>query len=164
MMSSTGKSRFRRTLLTLALAALIGACGSSSDPSGGGDGTTSGTGGATTGGSTTGGTTTGGATTGGTTTGGTTTGGTTTGGNTTGGTTTGGSSTAASGTTYNVCGSDAQSQAIIAFFNAHEGDTIQFCAGEIDFTSGLVLSGKKGISVLGAGMDKTILSFKNSSA
>ena len=57
-----------------------------------------------------------------------------------------------------------QSQAIIAFFNAHDGDTIQFCAGQIDFTSGLVLSGKKGITVLGAGMDKTILSFKNSSA
>ncbi|MDD3764313.1 MAG: right-handed parallel beta-helix repeat-containing protein [Nevskiales bacterium] len=65
--------------------------------------------------------------------------------------------------TYTICpGPDAQSEAIIAFFDAHEGDTIEFCAGQFDFDVGLVMFGKKGITIKGAGKDQTYLRFKNS--
>jgi parallel beta-helix repeat protein len=65
--------------------------------------------------------------------------------------------------TYRICpGPDAQKEALIAFFDAHEGDTIEFCEGDFDFTTGLIMTGKRGITVKGAGMRKTILSFKNS--
>ena len=56
----------------------------------------------------------------------------------------------------------AQDAALIAFFDAHEGDTIEFCAGQFNFTSGLTLSGKRGITIKGAGKDKTFLRFKDS--
>lgn len=66
--------------------------------------------------------------------------------------------------TYKICpGPDAQKEVIIAFFDAHEGDTIEFCEGKFDFTSGLTMTGKKGISIIGAGRDKTYLRFKDSS-
>jgi parallel beta-helix repeat protein len=65
-------------------------------------------------------------------------------------------------TTWQICGSDAQKQALVAFFLAGEGDTIQFCAGQFDFTAGLALTGKRGVKVVGAGRDQTILSFKGS--
>lgn len=77
----------------------------------------------------------------------------------------GSSSGAAATTTYTICpGPDAQKNALIAFFDAHEGDTIHFCAGQFDFTAGLVMTGKRGITIEGEGRDKTILSFKNSPA
>jgi len=60
-------------------------------------------------------------------------------------------------------GPEAQTQAIIAFFDAHEGDVIEFCEGQFDFTTGLVMFGKKGITIRGAGKDKTYLRFKESS-
>lgn len=66
--------------------------------------------------------------------------------------------------THTVCGADAQKQALIAFFEAREGDTIEFCEGQFDFTTGLTMTGKRGINLVGAGMDKTILSFANSPA
>ena len=44
----------------------------------------------------------------------------------------------------------------------HEGDTIEFCEGNFDFDVGLVMFGKKGITIKGAGKDKTHLRFKNS--
>ncbi len=66
---------------------------------------------------------------------------------------------------YRICpGPQAQTEALIAFFDAREGDTIEFCEGEFDFTTGLIMTGKRGITVRGAGMDKTILSFANSDA
>lgn len=69
------------------------------------------------------------------------------------------------GKTYLICNKDtAQKDALIAFFDVHEGDTIQFCEGEFDFTTGLTLTGKRGITIKGAGIDKTVLSFKNSDA
>jgi len=72
---------------------------------------------------------------------------------------------AAATKTYTICpGPDAQKQALIAFFDAHEGDTIHFCAGQFDFTTGLTMTGKRGITIEGEGRDKTILSFKNSPA
>jgi len=67
--------------------------------------------------------------------------------------------------TFQVCpGPDAQKQALIAFFDAREGDTIQFCAGRFDFDTGLIMTGKRGITIKGAGRDSTILSFANSPA
>lgn len=66
--------------------------------------------------------------------------------------------------TYRICpGPDAQKDALIAFFDAHEGDTIEFCEGKFDFTNGLAMIGKKGITIKGAGRDKTYLRFANSS-
>ena len=59
-------------------------------------------------------------------------------------------------------GPDAEEEAIIAFFDAHEGDTIEFCEGQFDFKSGLVMTGKRGITIKGAGMNKTYLRFANS--
>lgn len=65
--------------------------------------------------------------------------------------------------TVRICpGPDAQKQALIAFFDAHEGDVIEFCEGQFDFTNGLVMMGKKGITIRGAGMNKTYLRFANS--
>ncbi|HVT35818.1 MAG TPA: hypothetical protein VHE37_09550, partial [Nevskiaceae bacterium] len=70
---------------------------------------------------------------------------------------------AAATKTYTICpGADAQKNAIIAFFDAHEGDTIQFCEGQFDFTNSLVMTGKKGITVLGAGRKKTFIRFAGS--
>jgi parallel beta-helix repeat protein len=69
------------------------------------------------------------------------------------------------GQTTRICpGPDAQKQALIAFFDAREGDTIEFCEGQFDFDTGLVMTGKRGITIKGAGLDKTILSFKQSPA
>src|ERR1051326_776437 len=70
-----------------------------------------------------------------------------------------------SGQTTRICpGPDAQKEALIAFFDAREGDTIEFCEGQFDFDTGLVMTGKRGITIKGAGLDKTILSFKQSPA
>jgi len=67
--------------------------------------------------------------------------------------------------TYTICpGPDAQKNALIAFFDAHEGDTIHFCKGQFDFSASLVMTGKRGITIEGEGRDATILSFKNSPA
>lgn len=64
---------------------------------------------------------------------------------------------------FSICpGENAQREALEAFFNASEGDTIEFCAGHFDFTSGLLLSDATGITIRGAGMDETFLSFANS--
>ncbi len=72
--------------------------------------------------------------------------------------------TTATAKTYTICpGADAQKNAIIAFFDAHEGDTIEFCEGKFDFTNGLVMTGKKGITIKGQGKDKTYLRFAQSS-
>ena len=57
---------------------------------------------------------------------------------------------------------DAQDRTLIALFDSHEGDTIEFCEGQYNFTSGLTLSGKRGIALKGAGMGKTYLRFKDS--
>jgi parallel beta-helix repeat protein len=56
----------------------------------------------------------------------------------------------------------AQKDALLAFFDAREGDTIRFCEGTFHFTTGLVLHGRKGITVAGAGKDKTFLNFAHS--
>ena len=83
-----------------------------------------------------------------------------------GGDTSGTSTAATAGAkTFRICpGDDAQKQALVAFFDAREGDTIEFCAGEFAFDSALVMTGKRGITVKGAGRDRTILSFRASSS
>lgn len=60
-------------------------------------------------------------------------------------------------------GPDAQKEALIAFFDVHEGEVIEFCEGQFEFTSGLAMMGKKGITIRGAGKDKTFLRFAQSS-
>jgi parallel beta-helix repeat protein len=55
-----------------------------------------------------------------------------------------------------------KAKALIAFFDAREGDTIEFCEGRFDMTTGLIVNGKRGITIKGAGRDRTFLSFKNS--
>ena len=70
--------------------------------------------------------------------------------------------------TYRICpttGSTAQSlqdEALVAFFDAREGDTIEFCEGDFVFNTGLFLHSKRGITIKGAGKDKTILNFDES--
>lgn len=65
--------------------------------------------------------------------------------------------------TYLICpGDNATTESLIAFFDAREGDTIEFCAGTFDITTGLIVNGKNGITVKGAGINKTFLSFANS--
>ena len=70
---------------------------------------------------------------------------------------------AAAPQTFRICpGPNAQAEALEAFFDADEGDTIEFCAGLFTFTSGLLLSNARGITIRGAGMDETFLNFANS--
>ena len=65
--------------------------------------------------------------------------------------------------TYSLCNAGTISRdALIAFFDAREGDTISFCAGRYELPTGLILNGKRSVTIKGAGIDRTILSFKNS--
>ena len=43
-----------------------------------------------------------------------------------------------------------------------EGDTIEFCAATFDFDTGLVLHGRRGVTLRGSGKDFTVLRFGNS--
>lgn len=75
----------------------------------------------------------------------------------------GGKSDFASGTrTLIEPGPQAQSKALTAFFSAGEGDVIEFGEGVFEFTTGLILSNTRGVTIRGAGMEKTVLSFRNS--
>jgi parallel beta-helix repeat protein len=72
--------------------------------------------------------------------------------------------------TYRICpgpGSTPQrlqDEVLVAFFDAREGDTIEFCEGSYTFTTGLFLHSKRGITIKGAGKDKTFLSFDESAS
>ena len=59
-------------------------------------------------------------------------------------------------------GDSATTDAVAAFFEAAPGDTIEFEAGFFDFTTGLVMQNTEGVTVKGAGMDNTVLSFEDS--
>ncbi|HEY1075831.1 MAG TPA: parallel beta-helix domain-containing protein [Fontimonas sp.] len=61
-------------------------------------------------------------------------------------------------------GPAAQTEALIAFFEAREGDRIQFCEGTFEFTTGLIMANTRGVTIAGAGIDKTLLSFRNSNS
>lgn len=72
------------------------------------------------------------------------------------------------GKTLSVCPTTGESdeavrvKALTAFFEAREGDTIEFCEGRFQMSTGLIVNGKRGITIKGAGRDKTILNFKGS--
>jgi parallel beta-helix repeat protein len=55
---------------------------------------------------------------------------------------------------------DVQKAILTQFIEATDGTTIQLPAGTFHFDASLSLDGKKGVKIVGAGMDKTILSFK----
>ncbi|MGJ8669189.1 MAG: parallel beta-helix domain-containing protein [Oceanococcus sp.] len=61
-------------------------------------------------------------------------------------------------------GEDATTNMLVAMIEARPGDTIEFTEGYFELTSGLQLSGTEDIVVRGQGMDKTVLSFKNSTS
>lgn len=59
-------------------------------------------------------------------------------------------------------GPSAAAETLKAIFYASEGDTVEFAAGTFNFPSGLIIHGKRGLTIRGAGKDKTRLSFLNS--
>jgi len=59
-------------------------------------------------------------------------------------------------------GANASAETLKAIFYASEGDTVEFAAGTFNFPSGLIIHGKRGLTIRGAGKDKTRLSFLNS--
>lgn len=59
-------------------------------------------------------------------------------------------------------GANASAETLKAIFYASEGDTVEFAAGTFNFPSGLIIHGKRGLTIRGAGKDKTKLSFLNS--
>jgi parallel beta-helix repeat protein len=72
-------------------------------------------------------------------------------------------SSTAKAQTYTICpGENATTESLIAFFDAREGDTIRFCEGHFDLSTGLIVNGKNGITIEGAGINKTYLSFASS--
>lgn len=145
----TLRSGIRLAVLSMAFA--LGACGSGGSATGGTSTADGGTGvpGSSSGGG-------GGAGTGGD-------GGGTSGGGSGGGSGDGSGTPTTAPRTYSICSSSTIARdALIAFFDAREGDTIAFCAGRFDLPTGLILNGKRGITIKGAGINQTFLSFKNS--
>ncbi|MBI2733974.1 MAG: right-handed parallel beta-helix repeat-containing protein [Aquabacterium sp.] len=59
-------------------------------------------------------------------------------------------------------GTNASAETLKAIFYASEGDIVEFGEGNFEFPSGLIIHGKRGLTIRGAGKDKTRLSFKNS--
>lgn len=91
--------------------------------------------------------------------------GTAAGAGTAGVTGTGGASAVQTPRTYTICpGPNATRDTLVAFFDAREGDTIAFCAGRYELSTGLILNNKRGITIKGAGRDRTILNFSGSDA
>ncbi|CAA0080261.1 Uncharacterised protein [Zhongshania aliphaticivorans] len=59
-------------------------------------------------------------------------------------------------------GENATTEMLVAMIEAKPKDVIEFAAGYFELTSGIQISGTEDILVKGQGMDKTVLSFKNS--
>ena len=59
-------------------------------------------------------------------------------------------------------GPDATTEMVLAMIDAKPGDVIEFTEGYFELTSGIQLSSTENVRVRGAGKDKTVLSFKNS--
>lgn len=59
-------------------------------------------------------------------------------------------------------GPDATLQMVLAMIDAKPKDVIEFAEGYFELSSGIQISGTEDILVKGQGMDKTVLSFKNS--
>lgn len=68
------------------------------------------------------------------------------------------------GVVFEVCGSneEVRDRALIAFFEAREGDTIEFCAGRFELDTGLIVHGRRGVTIRGQGMRETVLNFLDS--
>ncbi|WP_158249284.1 parallel beta-helix domain-containing protein [Amnimonas aquatica] len=56
----------------------------------------------------------------------------------------------------------ARDKILTALFEARAGDVVELCEGKFDLPTGLLINSKSGITLKGAGMKKTILSFANS--
>lgn len=61
-------------------------------------------------------------------------------------------------------GPNATTAMVLASIDAKPGDVIEFAAGYFELSSGIQITGTEDILVRGAGRDKTVLSFKNSSS
>ena len=61
-------------------------------------------------------------------------------------------------------GPEATTQMVLASIDAKPGDVIEFAEGYFELSSGIQITGTEDILVRGAGRDKTVLSFKNSSS
>ncbi|MFT6578706.1 MAG: hypothetical protein ACJAW0_001144, partial [Zhongshania sp.] len=59
-------------------------------------------------------------------------------------------------------GPNASTEMLLAMIEVKPKDVIEFAEGYFELTSGIQISGTEDILVKGQGMDKTILSFKNS--
>lgn len=58
-------------------------------------------------------------------------------------------------------GASAEEDAQEALINAEDGDTIAFAAGDYDFANSLSVTNVPNLTIKGAGLDETVLSFKN---
>lgn len=56
----------------------------------------------------------------------------------------------------------ARDKILTAIFEASAGDVIELCEGKFDMPTGLLINSKRGLTLKGAGMKKTILSFAKS--
>ena len=56
-------------------------------------------------------------------------------------------------------GPSAAAETLKAIFYASEGDTVEFAAGAFSFPSSLIIHGKRGLTIRGAGKDKTRRAF-----
>lgn len=56
----------------------------------------------------------------------------------------------------------ARDEILTRLFEAQAGDVVELCAGKFDMPTGLLINSKPGITLKGAGMNKTILNFKDS--
>ena len=57
---------------------------------------------------------------------------------------------------------NARNNILTALFQASSGDTVLLCEGKFDMPTGLLINSKPGLTLKGAGMKKTILSFAKS--
>lgn len=57
---------------------------------------------------------------------------------------------------------NARDKILSQLFQARAGDTVSLCEGRFEMPTGLLINSKRGITLKGAGIDKTILNFANS--
>jgi parallel beta-helix repeat protein len=57
---------------------------------------------------------------------------------------------------------NARDKILTRLFQARSGDVVLLCEGRFEMSTGLLINSKRGITLKGAGMDKTILNFANS--
>ncbi len=57
---------------------------------------------------------------------------------------------------------NARDEILTRLFEAQAGDVVELCEGRFEMPTGLLINSKPGITFKGAGIDKTVLNFKNS--